>query len=1058
VTFDHHRLDLASEQLWCGSQEILLPGKAFAMLRYLVEHAGQLVSKAELFAALWPGTAVTDGALTFCIVELRKALGDNAKAPRFIETVHRRGYRFLPSVTTPPVSGSRFLVSGQNPEQRETRNEKPETHLVGREAELSQLHCWLDKALNGERQIVFVTGEPGIGKTTVVEAFLQSLASRVQRLESEDQKPLLSQARTLDPRHQTLDTRPWLGRGQCIEQYGPGEPYMPILEALGQLGREPDGERLIAVLQQHAPTWLVQMSALLSAAEREILQRQTQGATRERMLREMGDAINALAAERPLVLWLEDLHWSDASTLELLALLARRREPARLLVLGTYRPVDVIVQEHPLRAVKQELQLHGLCAELPLGLLSEVQVAEYLEQRFAVGAHGRAPLQTLAKVIHRRTDGNPLFMVTAVEDLIKQKVLVQNAEQWAVQEELAAIETRVPDNLQQLIERQIERLSAEDRRLLEGASVAGIEFSAAAVAAGVETATESVEERCEGFARQAHFLRTSGAADWPDGTVASRYSFLHALYQEVLYERIPARRRQRLHQRIGEQEEHAYGARAKEIAAELAVHFEQGRDYRKAVQYLQQAGENATQRSAYVEAITHLTTALELLKMLPDTRERAQQELTLHVTLGVPLQATRSYSSPEVRTTYTRAWELCQRVGETRQLFSALLGLRRFHLVRGEFLRARELGEQLLGLAQREQDPALLMEAYWGLGSIFFHLGEFGAAQAHLEQGLTLYDAQRHDSHVFLYGIEPGISGLCNVARVLWYLGYPDQALQKSEAARTLAQELSHPFSLAAARVYAALLHQLRRDRALTHEWAEAAITLARGQGFSVWLGLGAVLQGWAQAEQGQSEEGISQLRHGLATRQAIGAGIFHSYALALLAEAYGKAGQIEEGLSVLTEALTQVNKAEERFYEAELYRLKGELTLQRFQISGFKFQVQENQKAKACPERSRRGKGQKPVLSVAEGAKFTSPQPLTPGTQAEAEAEACFLKAIEIARKQQAKSLELRAVMSLSRLWQQQGKRAEARRMLAEIYDWFTEGFDTKDLQEAKALLEELA
>ena len=238
---------------------------------------------------------------------------------------------------------------------------------------------------------------------------------------------------------------------------------------------------------------------------------------------------------------------------------------------------------------------------------------------------------------------------------------------------------------------------------------------------------------------------------------------------------------------------------------------------------------------------------------MPDTRERAQQELMLHLTLGVPLQATRSFSSPEVRATYTRARELCQQVGETRQLFPVLFGLRTFHHVRGEFLTARELGEQLLGLAQREQDPALLMEAYRALGSTLFHLGEFGAAQAHLEQSLTLYDAQRHHSHVFLYGIEPGVFGLSYAALVLWHLGYPDQALQKSKAARTLAQELSHPFSVAAARVFAAMLHQLRRDRPLTQEWAEAGITLAREQGFPVWLGQGTILQGWALAEQGQS-------------------------------------------------------------------------------------------------------------------------------------------------------------------------------------------------------------
>ena len=377
-----------------------------------------------------------------------------------------------------------------------------------------------------------------------------------------------------------------------------------------------------------------------------------------------------------------------------------------------------------------------------------------------------------------------------------------------------------------------------------------------------------------------------------------------------------------------------------------------------------------------------------------------------------------------MKATYARARELCQQVGETRQFFSVLSGLLIFHLVRGEFLTAREFGEQLLGLAQKEQDPALLVESYRALGSILFNLGEFDAAQAHVAQSLILYDAQRHYSHEFPHSI---VSGLLLAARVLWHLGYPDQALQKSDAGCTLAQERAHPFSMAVAQVHAAISHQLRRDRALTQERAEAAITLAREHGFPQWLAPGAVLRGWALVEQGQSEEGITQIRQGLATHQAIGAGIFQSYFLALLAEAYGKAGQTEEGLSALAEALVVIDKTGERFYEAELHRLKGTLTLQS-KVQGSKSKVEEN-------------------------------------------AEEYFLKAIEIARKQQAKSLELRATMSLVRLRQQQATQSasrttqhvprirltEAHQTLSEVYNWFTEGFDTKDLQEAKVLLDEL-
>ncbi|NOT57955.1 MAG: AAA family ATPase, partial [Deltaproteobacteria bacterium] len=711
LTFDRYTVDLSNTQLWRGTRRIALTSKTFAVLHYLLNRAGQLVTKAELFDALWPGTVVSDGALTFCIVELRKALGDNAKQPKFIETVHGRGYRFLPTVTAPPVLSHQSSVfssdqAGKKSPQLTTDNCELTTLLVGREADLLQLHQWLGKALHGERQMVFVTGEPGIGKTTLIEAFRQRLETGGWRLVPSPQ------ASSLKP----LASRMWVAVGRCIEHYGPGEPYMPILEALGRLCREPDGEQLVTLLNHHAPTWLVQMPSLLTATELAALQRKTQGATRERMLREMGEAIEAITAEHPLVLWLEDLHWSDTSTLELLSVLARRRELARLLVIGTYRPVDVIVQKHPLRIVKQELQLHGLGAELPLGLLSEAQVAEYLAQRIEAEREternqGR-PLAAvrdvqeamgmpqLARSIHRRTDGNPLFMVTLVNDLLSQRGLLRETQgaTQPVASLLDTIQTRVPDTVQHLILQQLERLSTEERRVLEVASVVGMEFSAAAVAAGLTTEIETVEECCAGFAQHGRFLRAHGAADWPDGTVAARYSFLHALYQEVLYARIPAARRRRLHQRIGEREEHAYGEHVPEIAAELAVHFEQGRDYGKAVQYLQQAGEKAMRRSAYGEAGRLLTKGLEVLKHLPASAERNKQELWLHFRLGESVIALQGYAAADLERLYTRALELCHQIGETPQRFGALLGLSGFFCVRGPLATARELGEQLVQL------------------------------------------------------------------------------------------------------------------------------------------------------------------------------------------------------------------------------------------------------------------------------------------------------------------------------------------------------------------------
>jgi predicted ATPase len=346
-------------------------------------------------------------------------------------------------------------------------------------------------------------------------------------------------------------------------------------------------------------------------------------------------------------------------------------------------------------------------------------------------------------------------------------------------------------------------------------------------------------------------------------------------------------------------------------------------------------------------------------------------------------------------------------VGETPQLFHVLRGLWYFYLIGVELRTARELGEQLLTLAQHIGDTALLLEAHYALGNTVNYLAEFAAARVHFEQSIALYDPQQHRSHAFRYAQDPGVVCRAYAAVTLWWLGYPDQALQRSHEALTLARELAHPFSLAFALFFAALLHQCRREWELTQERAEAAMAIAAEQEFAVWVGLGTILRGWALAAQSQ-EEGMAQMRRGLDAYKATGAASGLPYYQALLAVTYAQVGQREEGLTLLTEALAMANDREERRWDAELYRLKGELLL-------------------------------------AHSAHH-------------AEAETCFRQALDIARHQQAKSWELRAAMSLSRLWQRQGKTAPARQLLTEVYSWFTEGFDTADLKEAQALLEQWA
>jgi tetratricopeptide (TPR) repeat protein len=449
-----------------------------------------------------------------------------------------------------------------------------------------------------------------------------------------------------------------------------------------------------------------------------------------------------------------------------------------------------------------------------------------------------------------------------------------------------------------------------------------------------------VEDHCGRLAEQQQFLRLAGISDWPDGTRAARYGFLHALYQEFWHERVSVGKRQQWHLRMGERKAAAYGNRAREIAVELAVHFEQGRDYRRAVQYLQRAAERATQRSAYEEALAHLTKGLELLKTLADTPERVQQELTLQLALNDALVTVKGYTVPEVEKTVTRAWELSQQLGETPQLFPVLWRRWLFYHNGWKFQTARELAEQMMHLAQRVQDRYLLSIAHACTGFPLYWRGELTSARTHLEQGIALYDPQQHPRPT-VHTADPRVNCLSYASWTLWRLGYPNQALKRSQEALALAEGLSHPVSLAYALGFAALFHLLRREGQLAREQAEAVITLSTEQGFPFWLAFGTMVRGGALAEQGQMQEGIAQMRQSQMSFLA-------PY---VLAEAYGKVGQVEEGLTVLAEALAFVDKTGERVSEAELYRLKGELTLQQFQVSSSKFQVADPRPLAPSPQ-----------------------------------------------------------------------------------------------------------
>ncbi len=639
--------------------------------------------------------------------------------------------------------------------------------------------------------------------------------------------------------------------------------------------------------------------------------------------------------------------------------------------------------------------------------------------------------EAVAGRLRQATGGNPFFLMETLRALIEAG---QQLEDLAALEELP-----VPDTVREAVAVRLGRLTPMARQVLEAGAVLGASFAFDVVR---QTAGRGEMETVDGLDELVGRQVLVEQAD--------RYQFHHEIIRAAVYSGLGYGRRWLLHRRAGEALEKLCGDRTEEIAAvapQLARHFEEAGIAEKAVDYLLKAGHNAVRLSAYEEAIAHLTRGLELLGTLPETSERARQELDLQTTLAPALIAAKGFAAPEVERAYTRARELCQQassrepvlssskdsargVGETRQFFPVLWGQWVFYVTRAEHRVARELAEQLLDLAQNVRDPGLLLQAHHALWTSSLCLGEFASARAHSEHGMALYDPQQHHSQALLYGgHDPGVCCRSFAGPVLWSLGYPDQALQRNHEALSLAQELSHPFSVVLSLYWLAMLHQLRREGPAAREKAEAANTLATEHGLPLYAGWATSVRGWALAQQGQEEEGIAQIRQGLAAYRATGAAMDQTHILALLAEAYARVGWAEEGLSVLAQALVAVHKTGERHYEAELYRLRGELLLMQAEA-----EVEAKAKAKAEVEACFR------------------------------QAESCFQHAIEVARRQGARSWELRAVMSLSRLWQQQGKAAkpgpceEARQMLAEIYGWFSEGFDTADLKEARALLEQLS
>jgi tetratricopeptide (TPR) repeat protein len=735
----------------------------------------------------------------------------------------------------------------------------------------------------------------------------------------------------------------------------------------------------------------------------------------------------------------------DTATLEIIAYLAQRQRPVRLFVIGTYRPVETVVNKHPLRNLTRELYGRGQCEEVALELLTELEVEEYLRQRLGQNA----ALTELSQLIYHRTNGNALFVVSFVDSLLQQGLLVEADGQVQLQAAQVTLKRLMPRSVQQVILRQVERLAVDEQQLLRVASVGGMTFTAAEVAGVIGRALEEVEEKYDHLASQEGVLAIAGIAEGPDGAVTARYEFRHALCQQVVYEQLGQGRRIRLHRQLGEWKEARYGGRATEIANALALHFTEGREYHKAAQYHCQAGKVALGRSAYREAMDHCQKGLALLKRLPDTSERQRQELALRMLLSTALTVTQGFMAEELIQNLTRARELCHLLNDDASLVSVLVGPSLSSYARAD----REAVEQMMGeerrLLGRIQEPKLALQLHTVLGTSSMVCGALRQALEHNAQVLELYSPQWHQELVLRFGLDPAVMAEIITGYSLWLAGWPDQARTRVQHGCRRARELDHRYSLAFALTNAARVHLWCGEINEAERLAEDGVSVAREGG--VWfMRLGSILLACSRVQRGEPEAAIALLTELIAQYRNIEVIYLLPLNLFSLADAYRQVGRVEEGLATIAEAVHITETRATAFWAAEVYRLKGELTLQQSKAS----LKQASSKSKASQNKSR--VRNPPAPSVGGQSTIRLPPPSGGNPQLE-EAEACFHKAIEIAKQQEAKSLELRAVRSLSRLWQQQGMKKEARTLLRETYGWFTEGFDTKDLQEAKALLDAL-
>jgi len=839
------------------------------------------------------------------------------------------------------------------------------TALVGRDAELSLLAKRWEDAKAGEGQVVVLIGEPGIGKSRLTEALRHRIAGD-------------SQIRL---------------RYQCSPYYASSafHPFISQLERAAHFG-----------LNHTAPQQLAQLEALLSEAvpsAHDVVPlfaamlslplddgryrpvTLSPEKLRAKTIEALGDQLVGLAGRQPVFLTFEDAHWADPTSIEVLTDIVRRIADHRVLVVITCRPEFV-----------SPWSVGAHITSLSLQRLSRAEVTAFIGR-----VTGGRPLpRAIVAEIVAKTDGVPLYIEELTKSML-ESALIADADTTA---SVSVASAAIPATLQDALMARLDRL-APVREIAQIGAALGRDFSHEMLAAVTRMSAHELEPGL-GKLVEAELLVRHGQP--PD----AHYRFKHALIRDAAYATLLRSQRHQLHAHIAAVLNEQAPTVVTTTPEILAYHYTEAGLVKDALPYWLQAGHWANARSAHVEAVAHCTKGLETLKALPESPERAEHELALCLALGTALVPTKGYAAMEVEKAFARARELCARVGDSMQRFRSIGGLLVYYEVRAELRTADELARELLTLADDQRDAVFRLRADTTAGQIFFLRGDLRTARTIFERGLAVYDPGRHHPQMVGGWQDHRVTGLSFLSLILASQGYLDQARETSRRAIAWSEELSHQYSKTFALFFAAWLHAMLQDAPQAGARADAAVALAAEHGFAVFAACGAVPRGWARATHDQAPEGLTELVRGLEAYRATGAEFLRPHQLALLAEIYQHQRRQEEALVALADALSLVEKTDERWWEAELYRLKGE-SLWRHDSDTLK-------------------------------------------------AEHCFQKALEVARRQEAKLLELRAAVSLSRLWQSQGRRVEAHRLLSGIYGWFTEGFDTTDIRDAKSLLEAIA